>query len=120
MEQVVFGGDNPQPRFGHTICQISPSRIILFGGITSTNTIYIGAVGDTGKYNITGDLFLGDLLVKKWRKLSPSGQLPISRAAHCAVQTELNQMIIFGGAIGGGGLADDNLFVFELKSEDNP
>jgi hypothetical protein len=29
-------------------------------------------------------------------------------------------MIIFGGAVGGGGLADDNLYVFELKNDENP
>lgn len=32
METVNFGGDNPQPRFGHTICLISSNRIVLFGG----------------------------------------------------------------------------------------
>jgi hypothetical protein len=26
-------------------------------------------------------------------------------------------MVVFGGAVGGGGLADDNLYVFELKEE---
>lgn len=26
-------------------------------------------------------------------------------------------MIVFGGAVGGGGLADDNLYVFELRDE---
>lgn len=26
-------------------------------------------------------------------------------------------MVIFGGAVGGGGLADDNLYVFELRDE---
>lgn len=26
-------------------------------------------------------------------------------------------MIIFGGAVGGGGLADDNLFLFELHED---
>ena len=32
MESVNFGGDNPQPRFGHTICVIAPNKIALFGG----------------------------------------------------------------------------------------
>jgi hypothetical protein len=26
-------------------------------------------------------------------------------------------MVIFGGAVGGGGLADDNLYVFEMKED---
>lgn len=28
----------------------------------------LGAVGDTGKYNITSDVFIGDLTLKKWKK----------------------------------------------------
>jgi protein phosphatase len=38
-EKIQFLGDNPQPRFGHTISMIQKHRAILFGG----------AVGDTGK-----------------------------------------------------------------------
>jgi len=34
-----MNGDVPKPRFGHTIAQISTTKIILFGGAT----------GDTGK-----------------------------------------------------------------------
>jgi protein phosphatase len=37
---LEFTGDNPQPRFGHTITLIDKHRAILFGG----------AVGDTGNY----------------------------------------------------------------------
>lgn len=32
METVNFGGDNPQPRFGHTISLVAPGKIVLFGG----------------------------------------------------------------------------------------
>jgi len=46
-----------------------------------------------------------------------SGSVPTNRAAHQALAIELNQMIIFGGAVGGGGLADDNLYVFELRED---
>ena len=45
----------------------------------------LGAVGDTGKYNITGDVFIGDLVLKKWTRIDPSGNVPSNRAAHCAV-----------------------------------
>jgi hypothetical protein len=38
IEKLDFGGDNPQPRFGHTVTFIDKHRAILFGG----------AVGDTG------------------------------------------------------------------------
>ncbi|CAK79408.1 unnamed protein product (macronuclear) [Paramecium tetraurelia] len=107
MESVNFGGDNPQPRFGHTICVIAPNKIALFGG----------AVGDTGRYVITGDVYIGDMTTKKWKRIEASGSVPTNRAAHQALAIELNQMIIFGGAVGGGGLADDNLYVFELRDD---
>ncbi|CAD8187082.1 unnamed protein product [Paramecium pentaurelia] len=107
METVTFGGDNPQPRFGHTICMIAPNKIALFGG----------AVGDTGRYTITGDVYIGDVTQRKWKRIEASGSVPTNRAAHQALAIELNQMIIFGGAVGGGGLADDNLFVFELRDD---
>ena len=44
-------GDQPSPRFGHTITLISKTLAILFGG----------AIGDTGKYTITGDTYSFDL-----------------------------------------------------------
>jgi len=45
LKSVEMKGDVPKPRFGHTIAQISSTKIVLFGGAT----------GDTGKYSITGD-----------------------------------------------------------------
>lgn len=41
IEKLDFTGDNPQPRFGHTVTFIDKHRAILFGG----------AVGDTGKFH---------------------------------------------------------------------
>jgi protein phosphatase len=62
-ELVKFLGEGPAARFGHTITLVSKSYAILFGG----------AIGDTGKYNITGDTFGIDLTLRKWKKLTPSG-----------------------------------------------
>lgn len=49
-------GEVPLARFGHTITQVSKSKIILFGGAT----------GDTGKYVITGDTYTLCMLTFKW------------------------------------------------------
>ena len=46
-EKVDTFGEVPLARFGHTITQVSKSKVILFGGAT----------GDTGKYVITGDTY---------------------------------------------------------------
>jgi len=51
---------------------LSQSVAVLFGG----------AIGDTGKYTITGDTYLLDIINKKWKKLNPNGQGPSNRAAH--------------------------------------
>lgn len=107
IEKVAISGDIPQARFGHTITQVNPNTVILFGGAT----------GDTGKYSITGDVFACDLLTKRWKRLNPSGIGPTNRAAHCAAAIDnTNRLIIFGGAVGGGGLADDNLFVLDTTN----
>ena len=45
METFIPTGDNPFPRFGHTVTQISQTKSVLFGG----------AIGNTGQYSITGN-----------------------------------------------------------------
>ena len=63
MSQVVelleVNGEVPQARFGHTITTVSKSKIVLFGGAT----------GDTGKYSMTGETFMYNILNKAWQKL---------------------------------------------------
>jgi len=48
---VTYSGNSPKPRFGHTVTRISKTKAILFGG----------AIGNTGKFSITGDTFLCDI-----------------------------------------------------------
>jgi len=35
--------------------------------------LFGGAIGDTGKYTITGDTYSFDTFKKIWKKLNPSG-----------------------------------------------
>ena len=58
-ELEVFG-DEPLARFGHTITLVSYNKVVLFGGAT----------GDTGKYVMTGDTYLFNIISKKWVKLN--------------------------------------------------
>ncbi len=60
-----------------------------------------GAVGDTNKYNITGDSYLLDLPANKWKKLVCGGTSPTPRAAHACTTVETLQMVLYGGATGG-------------------
>jgi hypothetical protein len=55
----VFG-EVPQARFGHTITLVSKTKVVLFGGAT----------GDTGKYSMTGETYLFNILTKTWSKLN--------------------------------------------------
>ena len=103
MEKAQFTGDSPSARFGHTITPIGKDRAILFGG----------AVGDTGKYIITGDTFLLDYNLRKWKKLDNHGIPPTHRAAHNAISVD-HFFYVFGGALGGGQLADDNLYQLDF------
>jgi len=53
-------GDVPMARFGHTITLVSKTKVVLFGGAT----------GDTGKYSMTGETYLFNILTKTWSKLN--------------------------------------------------
>ena len=59
VEALEVNGEVPQARFGHTITIVSKSKVVLFGGAT----------GDTGKYSMTGETFMYNILNKAWQKL---------------------------------------------------
>lgn len=59
MEKIQTFGNTPQPRFGHTMTLVSKTRAVMFGG----------AVGDTGRYTITGDTYTLDLTTRSWKKV---------------------------------------------------
>ena len=92
MEKVAFCGDVPEPRFGHTVTQVSPTKVVLYGGATGAN----------GKFSITSETYLLDMITRKWRKLEPQGVCPNERAAHATAAVESLQVLLFGGATGGG------------------
>lgn len=58
-QKVDCVGKVPTPRFGHTITQISPVKVVLFGG----------AIGDTSVYQFTNDTYVLNLMTKIWVKL---------------------------------------------------
>ena len=94
MENFKVTGDGPLPRFGHTISLVSKTKAVMFGGAT----------GNTEKYSITGDTYSFDVTTRKWTKLEPTGSSPAQRAAHAATAVEQNQLVIYGGAMGGRAL----------------
>ncbi len=102
VEELDVYGDTPQARFGHTITLVSKTKVVLFGGAT----------GDTGKYSMTGETYLFNILTKTWSKLNGKvddanniflvkGVPPSPRAAHSSTNVELMQMVVYGGATGG-------------------
>lgn len=66
-----------------------------------------------GRYIITGDTFIGDFTQKRWKKLEIRGSLPSNRAAHGATCID-HYLFIYGGALGGGELADGNLYQLDF------
>jgi hypothetical protein len=85
---------------------VSKSKVILFGGAT----------GDTGKYVITGDTYTLDMMQFKWHKLDGAGIAPSPRAAHGSCAVDSLQMVVYGGATGGGSLASDDLYLLDLRN----
>ena len=47
-------------RFGPTITLVSKTKVVLFGCAT----------GDTGKYSMTGETYMYNILTKTWQKLN--------------------------------------------------
>jgi hypothetical protein len=62
------------------------------------------------KFSLNIDLNLLILLNKA------TGTSPSPRAAHAAVAVEKDQIVIYGGATGGGSLASDDLYLLDLRS----
>jgi hypothetical protein len=99
-------GNTPAPRFGHTVTAVSKTKVVLFGG----------AIGDTGRYSIVGDTYSYDSLTRTWAKIEgATGSPPSPRAAHASSTVEAGQLVVYGGATGGGSLASDDLFLLDLR-----
>ena len=84
---------------------VHKTKVVLFGGAT----------GDTGKYSMTGETYMFNILTKTWSKLNGNffiyskwlilnlvkGVPPSPRAAHSSTNVEQMQMVVYGGATGG-------------------
>ena len=102
-------GLKPQNRFSHTIVPITKTKVCLFGG----------SVGDSHKLNYNNETFTYNILTKFWQKINIKNPetIPNGRAAHAACALGEGKMVIYGGSIVNGGLADDILNIFELNLE---
>ncbi|CAD7933829.1 unnamed protein product, partial [Amoebophrya sp. A25] len=93
-------GEVPAPRFGHTATLIGQNRLILFGGAT----------GDSGRYTITADTYCLNTKTMVWSQVHPvPGDVPppSARAAHAAACVDTSQLVVYGGATGGGSLSSE-------------
>ena len=86
----------PPPRFGHTVNIISKTRIVIFGGAISTPN-------NQASYTMTSDLYLYNMAQNIWKKLDPAASYkpPHVRAAHASATVRDNQVLYYGGSIGG-------------------
>lgn len=102
-------GEAPAPRFGHTTTLVGNNRVVLFGGAT----------GDSGRYTITADAYLLEVVTNTWSRIvSEGGTVPSARAAHAAACVDHSQMVVYGGATGGGSLSSDELYLLDIRSNE--
>eukprot|EP00929_Paragymnodinium_shiwhaense_P112004 TRINITY_DN80256_c0_g1_i1.p1 TRINITY_DN80256_c0_g1~~TRINITY_DN80256_c0_g1_i1.p1 ORF type:complete len:819 (+),score=136.17 TRINITY_DN80256_c0_g1_i1:243-2699(+) len=99
-------GDIPAPRFGHTTTLVDNNTVVLFGGAT----------GDAGRYTITADAYMLEVTKNLWSRIEAENT-PSARAAHAAACVDTSQMVIYGGATGGGSLSPEDLFLLDIRSE---
>ena len=108
---IDTSGHKPFPRFGQSIVSLNNVKIILFGG----------AVGDIRNFKYSNEIYIFNLMTKIWKKIIYNNLsiIPKERAAHAAASNNDNQMAIHGGSIGGSTLAEDELWIFDLKGDKN-
>ncbi|KAH0476172.1 MAG: hypothetical protein KVP17_004387 [Porospora cf. gigantea B] len=109
---VQSRGEIPKPRFGHSITYVGGDHALLFGGAIGA------AANSSGRYQITNELYSLNVRTMNWAVVQSSNP-PNARAAHgsCAVDPE--QLVIYGGATGGGQLTNDDLYLFDFKKRVN-
>ncbi len=65
------------------------------------------------RYTITNDTFMLDVSTGVWSRVPSSNQprdsVPSARAAHASASVGQYQMVVYGGATGGGGLSNDDV-----------
>ena len=103
----------PPPRFGHTVNIISKTRIVIFGGAISTPN-------NQASYTMTSDLYLYNMAQNVWKKLEPAASYkpPHVRAAHASATVRDNQVLYYGGSIGNGQYATDDLWFLDIKNQE--
>ena len=103
----------PPPRFGHTVNRISKTSIVIFGGAISTPD-------NQASYAMTSDLYLYNMAQNFWKKLetSNSNKPPHVRAAHASATVRENQVLFYGGSIGNGQYATDDLWFLDIKNQE--
>ncbi len=97
--QLSPTGTPPDARSGHTaVYDAAANSMIIFGGTTATASV--NATWLLSNANGMGG-------TPAWTQLSPSGGPPSARSGHSAVyDSDTNEMIVFAGDTGAGGVND--------------
>jgi uncharacterized protein (TIGR03437 family) len=101
--QLSTGG--PNKRYGHSaVYDAARDRMIISHGFT-----------DDGRFD---DTWAFEFATNTWRNLNPQGEKPVRRCLHHAVlDTQANQMLLFGGCASGAGPCPLNdLWALDLAS----
>ncbi len=108
---VATNGVEPLGGYGMTsIFDSVRNRMLIFGGSTSAD--YYGTRNDTWELDLT-------LAIPQWRKLNPTGPLPIARRTLTSIfDPRRDRMVIFGGWDGEWGNMLNDTWALSLDSGD--
>ena len=111
--KIIQSTNLPPPRFGHTVNIVSKTSIVIFGGAISTPD-------NQASYTMTADLYLYNMPENYWKKLEISNNTkpPHVRAAHASATVRENQVLYYGGSIGNGQYATDDLWFLDIKNQE--
>ena len=111
--EVIRSDSLPPPRFGHTVNLVTKTSIVIFGGAISTPE-------NPNSYTMTADLYMYDIPKNTWKKLeiSQATKSPHVRAAHASATVRDNQVLYYGGSIGNGQYATEDLWFLDIKNHE--
>ncbi|RIB15652.1 hypothetical protein C2G38_2191879 [Gigaspora rosea] len=104
VQSISTMGDIPSPRSWHTHAEIG-SKMFVFGGLTQDP--------QTSEQRIDDNLYMLDIVTKRWSRISVNGTAPIGRYGHSAAVIG-SKMYIFGGRFEGYYLND--LLAFDVNT----
>ncbi|KAJ2896469.1 regulatory protein [Zalerion maritima] len=80
--KLETAGDNPPPRYFHSMCALGDTKMVCYGGMSPMPNQPAGTA-EQPEVTVMSDIYIYDVPTKKWTFI-PTPESPQGRYAHCA------------------------------------